>query len=126
VVRWFLDADDNPDSHEILIISFWPIYNVSLKFVCKFIPWYLHLVDKLTNRKYAKTINLLCAGNKVFVKNQAQGGVLTPTPCVRPRQTIIPVFGFSGKLGIPVVLLGVDSGYSWFNKQLTRPRARTD
>jgi len=27
-----------------------------LKFACKFIPWYLHLVDKLTNKKYAKTI----------------------------------------------------------------------
>jgi len=26
-------------------------------------------------QKYAKTINLLCAGNKVFVKYQAQGGV---------------------------------------------------
>jgi len=28
VVRWFLDADDNPDSHQNLIITFWPIYNV--------------------------------------------------------------------------------------------------
>jgi len=28
VVRWFLDADDNPDSHQNLIIAFWPIYNV--------------------------------------------------------------------------------------------------
>ena len=27
----------------------------------------------LTGKIYAKTINLLCAGNKVFVKNQAQG-----------------------------------------------------
>jgi len=25
-----------------------------------------------------KTINLLCAGNKVFVKYQAQGGVVNP------------------------------------------------
>jgi len=32
-----------------------------------------------------KTINLFCAGNKVFVNIQAQGGGLTPTPpCVRP------------------------------------------
>jgi len=88
-VRWFLDADDNPDSHEILIISFWPIYNVSLKFACKFIPWYLPLVEKLTNKKYAKTINFLCAGNKVFVKNQAQGGGLTPTPLRTPLATFI-------------------------------------
>jgi len=27
-VRWFLDADDNPASHQNLIITFWPIYNV--------------------------------------------------------------------------------------------------
>jgi len=32
-VRWFLDADDNPDSHQNLIITFWPIYNA---------PWNLH------------------------------------------------------------------------------------
>jgi len=29
-------------------------------------------VDKLTSKKYAKTINLLCAGTKVFVKYQAK------------------------------------------------------
>jgi len=28
VVRWFLHADDNPGSHQYLIITFWPIYNV--------------------------------------------------------------------------------------------------
>jgi len=28
VVRWFLDADNNPDSHKNLIVTFWPIYNV--------------------------------------------------------------------------------------------------
>jgi len=33
VVRWFLDADDSPISHQIIIITFWPIYNV---------PWNLH------------------------------------------------------------------------------------
>jgi len=38
----------------------------SKKFACKFIPWYLHYVDKLTSKTYAKTINLLCAGNKLF------------------------------------------------------------
>jgi len=36
--------------------------------------------DKLASKKFAKTINLLCEGNKVFVKYQAQGGVLPPTP----------------------------------------------
>ena len=52
----------------------------SLKFACKFILWYFHLVDKLTSKKYAKKINPLCARNKVFVKYQAQGGIFTPTP----------------------------------------------
>jgi len=33
VVRWFLDADHNPDSHQNIIVTFWPIYNV---------PWKLH------------------------------------------------------------------------------------
>jgi len=28
VVRWFVAADDNPDSHKNVIITFWPIYNV--------------------------------------------------------------------------------------------------
>jgi len=37
------------------------------------------------NTVYAKTINLLCAGNKDFVKNQAQGFFLIQYPtCVRP------------------------------------------
>jgi len=39
----------------------------------------LHEVDKLTSKKYAKTINLLCKDNKVFVKYQAQRGV-NPNP----------------------------------------------
>jgi len=33
MVRWFLDADDDPDSNQKLIITFWPIYHV---------PCYLH------------------------------------------------------------------------------------
>jgi len=28
VVRWFLDADENPDSHQNLIITLWPIENL--------------------------------------------------------------------------------------------------
>jgi len=32
MVRWSLDADDNPDSHQNLIITFPPIYNV---------PWHV-------------------------------------------------------------------------------------
>jgi len=33
VVRRFLDAEGNPDSHQNLIITFWPIFNI---------PWDLH------------------------------------------------------------------------------------
>jgi len=37
---------------------------------------------QINKQKYAKTINLLCAGNKVFVKYQAQGGG-NPNPPLR-------------------------------------------
>jgi len=33
VMRWFLDADGNPDSHQNRMITFWSIW---------IIPWYLH------------------------------------------------------------------------------------
>jgi len=59
-----------------------------MKFACKFIPWYLHYVDKLTSKKYAKTINLLCAGNTVFVKYQAQGGGNPNAPLRTPLLNI--------------------------------------
>jgi len=86
MVRWFLDAEDNPDSHQNLIITFWCIYNI---------PWILHAnlirgicikVGKLTSKNYVKTINLRCAVNKIFVKYQSSRAVLTPKPlpCVRP------------------------------------------
>jgi len=44
------------------------------------------LSRQINKQKYAKTINLLCAGNKVFEKHLAQWGVLTPKPppCLRP------------------------------------------
>jgi len=47
-----------------------------------FLAWYLQ-VDILTIKKHAKTINLNCAGYKVFVKYQAQGGI-DPTPLRTP------------------------------------------
>ena len=50
MVRWFLDADDDPDSHQNLLLLFGPftifleicmqIHSV-VKFACKFIPEYL-------------------------------------------------------------------------------------
>ena len=47
---------------------------------------------KINKQKYVKTINLLCAGNKVFVKYQAQGEVSTPNPpCVRPCKRFVSV-----------------------------------
>ena len=70
MTRWSLDAEDNPDSHQNLIITFSPIYNV---------PRNLHanlfrgICIKTAKQKYAITINLLCAGNNVFIKYQAQG-----------------------------------------------------
>jgi len=40
---------------------------------------------QINRQNNAKTNNLLCAGNKVFVKNQAQGFFLIQYPtCVRP------------------------------------------
>jgi len=36
------------------------------------------LKRQINKQMYAKTINLLCAGNNVFVKYQAQG--VTPNP----------------------------------------------
>jgi len=33
VMIWFLDADDNPDTHQYLNITFWLIYNI---------PWNVH------------------------------------------------------------------------------------
>jgi len=73
--RWFLDADDNVHSHRNLIITFFSPYTC--------VPCNLHansfrgicIKSQQNNKqKYAKTINLLCAGNKVFAKYQAQRG----------------------------------------------------
>jgi len=66
MVTSFLDADDNPDSHQTLIITFWPYYSVT---------WNLHanwfaLSRQINNQKYEKL--LLCADNKVFETYQTQ------------------------------------------------------
>jgi len=50
------------------------------------------LSRQIHKQKYAKTINLLCKGNKVFVKYQAQGGVNpTTTPLRTPLSRPIPI-----------------------------------
>jgi len=36
---------------------------------------FLHEIDKLTSKKYAEKINLLFAGNKLFVTCQTKGGI---------------------------------------------------
>jgi len=30
-VKWFLDADNSPNSHQNINITFWPIYNIPWK-----------------------------------------------------------------------------------------------
>ena len=50
------------------------------------------LNPQINKQKYAKTINLVCAGNKVFVKYQAQGGGLTSTPLRTPLPTYCSIF----------------------------------
>jgi len=48
------------------------------------------LSRQINNQKICKTINLLCEGNKVFVKYQAQGGgVNANLPCVRPCTSLV-------------------------------------
>ena len=39
---------------------------------------FLHEIDKLTSKTYAETINLLFAGNKLFVTCQTKGGLTPP------------------------------------------------
>jgi len=59
----------------------------------------IHSVVFATNRQinkqklYAKTIYLLCAGKKYFVKYQAQGGGVNPKlpPCVSPCPLVTDV-----------------------------------
>jgi len=48
------------------------------------------LSRQINKQKYAKKFNILCAGNKVFVKYQAQGGggVNHKTPCLRTPLTM--------------------------------------
>jgi len=42
------------------------------------------LSRKINKQKYAKIINPLCAGNKVFVKYQAKGGFNPNPPLLCP------------------------------------------
>jgi len=49
--------------------------------ICMHIHSVVFAISRQINKqKYAKTLNLLCAGNKVFVKYQVQGGGVKPNP----------------------------------------------
>ena len=65
VVRWFLDADDNPYSHRNLIISFGP-FTLFLEICMQFHSVVLAISRQINKQRHAKTINPLCAGNKVL------------------------------------------------------------
>jgi len=54
-----------------------------------FVVFALSRQISLTSKKYAKAVNLLCAGNKVFVTYQIQGKDFNPNlPRVRPSRQI--------------------------------------
>ena len=46
------------------------------------------LSRQINKQKYVKIVNLICAGNKVFVKYQAQGGGFNPNPPLRTPLSI--------------------------------------
>jgi len=49
------------------------------------------LSRQINKQKFAKTINPLCAGNKLFVKYQAQGGVFTTNSTLCRPLTVLPL-----------------------------------
>ena len=54
------------------------LFTMLIEICMQIFPCYLYYADKLTIKNYAKTISLLCAGNKVFSKHQVQGGAVPP------------------------------------------------
>jgi len=69
-VRWFLDADDIQHSHQSLIITFGP-FTIFVEF-CMQIHSVEFALSRQINKQKVCENNLLCTGNKVFVKYQAQ------------------------------------------------------
>ena len=86
MLKCFPDANDNPDSHQNLLNSFWPIYNV---------PWNLHansfpgICIKSTNeqaksmRKHLIPFTQVIKFCKISSSRRA-GFNPNPPPCVRP------------------------------------------
>jgi len=64
VLMWFLEANDSPNSHQNIIIT-------------------CGICVTSTSNKYAKTVNLRCAGNKVLWNIKLKGGGVTPKSPLR-------------------------------------------
>ena len=58
-------------------------------------------VNKQKVKMYAKTINLLCAGNKIFVTYQTQGGVNPQTPTLHTPLLVRKVKGENAQIFFP-------------------------
>jgi len=76
--RWFLDVDNDTDSHRNLIISFGPS-TMFLEICMQIHSVVFGLSRQINKKKYAETINRFCQGNNVFVKYQLMGG-FNPNP----------------------------------------------
>jgi len=61
------------------------------------------LSRQINKQKVCENSNLLCAGHEVFVKYQAQGGGLTPTPTALVYAL---VEGIKSLIGIKLLTLG--------------------
>jgi len=71
---WFLDADHKPDSHQNIKLLLSGPFTMFLK-ICMQIHSVVcalrRKINKQKVKKYAKTINLLWADNKMFVTYQS-------------------------------------------------------
>jgi len=72
VLKWFLDGDHNPDSHQNRI-NFFGLFTLFLETCLQIHSVVFALSRKISKEIYTKTISFLSADNKVFVTYQAQG-----------------------------------------------------
>jgi len=86
VARWFLDAGDNSDLHKNRKVLLNDPFTLFLEY-CMQIHSVVFALSRQINKpkvkKYAKTINLICAGNKIFITYQTWWG-FNPTPLRTP------------------------------------------
>jgi len=71
-MRWFLDADDNPDSHQNLI-TFGP-FTMFLEISMQIHYVVFALSRQINKAKVCENNNLLCVGNKVIENIKFKGG----------------------------------------------------